>query len=259
MPHDVLDCRQVARLFSCFNIKSCVQGLKARNEALRQFQLRVLTLVEIWAKKQPDSPLVALVPVPLLRALRIASRASGYPPLAQRLENVLKKHVAKCRPVFPVTLAVDGLAAPDEATQGSKLGATGLEQVMSRVMYFATRESDQNVLAAATATYTMLLRSLMSAAKRGVADGQVSAAEAAQHAAVAAIVQEVFEKRNSRWSYENLAGILEAVQDVLPVLLLPPLLEKATKARTEFLRIEALRLCSVCLRYGLSLVSLNPP
>lgn len=226
-----------------------VQGVKARNEALRKFQLRVLTLVEIWAKKQPDSPLVSLVPVPLLRALRIAGRPSGHAPLAQRLEAVLQKQVSRCRPVFPEDLTVDGLAASAETVEGNQLGRTGLEQVMSRVMYFATREADGKVQSAATAAYTMLVRGVVSAARGSSADAEgSSAAVAAMHAAVAAIVRDVFEKRKSRWSYENVAGILKAVQDVLPVLLLPPLLQHVTSARTEFLRIEALRLCSVCLR-----------
>lgn len=223
----------------------CFQGLKTRNEALRKFQLRVLALVEIWAKKQSDSALVALVPVPLLRALRIASRPSGHPPLAHRLEHVLKKQIAACRPIFAPSLAVDGLATPEDAEQRSKLGSTGLEQVMARVMYFATRESDTKVLSAATASYSMLLRGVISAEQRGGCD---SPAAAAMHGAVAAIVQEVFDKRKSRWSFENVAAMLKAMQDVLPVLLLPPLLEKVSTARTDFLRIEALRLCTVCLR-----------
>lgn len=223
--------------------------MKTRNEALRKFQLRVLTLVEIWAKKQSDSPSVALVPVPLLRALRIASRPSGHPPLAQRLEHVLKKQISVCRPVFAPSLVVDGLAAPEEADEGSKLGSTGLEQVMARVMYFATRESDTKVLSAATAAYSMLLRGVVSAARRGGGD---SPAAAAMHGAVVAIVREVFEKRKSRWSFENVAAMLKSMQDVLPVLLLPPLLEKVSTARTDFLRIEALRLCTVCLRCDLA-------
>lgn len=224
-----------------------VQGVKLRNEALRKFQLRVLSLIEIWAKKEPASPLAALVPVPLLRALRIASRPSGHPPLAQRLEHVLKHQVARCRPVFAPSLAVDGLAAAEEAEEGGTASKTGLEQVMSRVMYFATRESDEKVLKAATAAYTMLLRGLIAAAQRGAAAGD-NPAQAALHAAVAAIAEEVFDKRKSRWSYENVAGMLTAAQDTLPVLLLPALLEKVVKPRTEFLRIEALRLCAVCLR-----------
>eukprot|EP00892_Ulva_mutabilis_P000043 jgi/Ulvmu1/10039/UM059_0089.1 len=243
--------KQLAKYFS--SIKGGKEGVKARNEALRKFQLRVLTLVEIWAKKQSDSPLVALVPVPLLRALRIAGRPSGHPPLAQRLEHVLRTQVARCRPAFPVSLEVDGLAAPSEAAEGGKMGRTGLEQVIARVMYFATREADSKLQGAANAAYIMLLRGVISAARGAPAeDGAADSTPAAtaMHAAVAVIVQDVFEKRQTRWSYENVSGLLKMVQDVLPVLLLPALLQHVTAGRTEFLRIEALRLCGLCLRYA---------
>ena len=65
------------------------QGAKSQAEALRQFQLRVLSLLELWLRKQPLSPLTPLCILPMLRALRAAVRPSGHAPTAKRLAAVL--------------------------------------------------------------------------------------------------------------------------------------------------------------------------
>lgn len=69
-------------------------------------------------RKQPRSPLVAMLPVPMLRALIVSSRPSGHKALAQRLSQVLQKHVAAAKPAFPESLDVPGL--PDMISKVQK-------------------------------------------------------------------------------------------------------------------------------------------
>jgi hypothetical protein len=139
-----------------------------------------------------------------------------------------------------------------------------VKSVMDKVMYFATREKDKGVAAAATAVYGMLLRSLVAAA-RETGDAQAPS-EAhtreqppdpnASHAAFFArqalddCIKEVFEKKKTQWSCKDLGTFAQRAADSLPELLLPEVLEKARTARSEYLQIEALKLCSVCFRYG---------
>jgi hypothetical protein len=134
--------------------------------------------------------------------------------------------------------------------------------VMDKVMYFATREKDKGVNAAATAVYGMLLRALISSAvgSRGThallaASSGVEAAESASNAALCArqaldgCIKEVFEKKKTRWGCNDLGTFIKRAPDTLPELLLLQLLNKVHAARSEFLQVEALRLCNMCLRY----------
>lgn len=150
-------------------------------------------------------------------------------------------------------------------------GAHQLKRVMDRVMYFATREKEKGVTEAATAVYGMLLRSLIASAGGPVVILAVSsgteAAEASPDASTAAVsarkavdgcIHEVFDKRKTRWGYGTLSNFLKRAPDSLPELLLPQLLDKARAARSEFLQIEALKLCNMCMRYGCCCLSERP-
>ena len=127
---------------------------------------------------------------------------------------------------------------------------------MHKVMYFATREKDKAVTESGTAVYGMLLRSLISAAEAPAfsstttSSTDVSAAARSAREALDCCIAEVFEKRKTRWGFGALSSFIKKAPDSLPELLLPQLLDKARTARSEFLQLEALKLCSMCLRCG---------
>lgn len=103
--------------------EKAVQGAQAKAEAFQRFQLRALSLLEIWLKKQPRNPAVLLLPVPMLRALRVASRPAGNEALARRLTQVLKSQVAAAKPSFPESLDMPGLLDVGQISDNLQAGA----------------------------------------------------------------------------------------------------------------------------------------
>lgn len=87
-----------------------LQGAQAKAEAFQRFQLRALSLLEIWLKKMPRNPSVVLLPVPMLRALRVASRSRSHQALTKRLMHVLKNQVAAAKPAFSESLQIPGVS-----------------------------------------------------------------------------------------------------------------------------------------------------
>lgn len=218
-------------------------------EALRQFQLRVLSLIEIWLKKQPHSPLLPLCVLPMLRALRSAARPSGYPPLAKRLSHLLTTHLAGCTPALPADLTIPMLdtATVSQAAQAEGVttgGADALARLLAKTMYFATREDSADVRKAATRAYTCLFRAVGNAAASGGAPAQALFA-----AQCSAAVTDVLVKRKSRWTHTTLRELVKACPEAAPLVLCEAM-PHAQAARTEFVRVEALQTCALCLRCG---------
>ena len=134
-------------------------------------------------------------------------------------------------------------------------GPQQLKKVMDKVMYFATREKSKAVTESGTAVYCMLLRSVIAAAGGSAValaatnNTTASAAAVAARTAIDECIKEVFDKRKTRWGYGALSSFVKKDPENLPELLLPQLLDKARTARSEFLQVEALKLCNVCFRY----------
>jgi hypothetical protein len=169
--------------------------------------------------------------------------------------------------LVPDSADPDAKEGADPSARGTNAKDTPLvKSVMDKVMYFATREKDKAVAAAATAVYGMLLRAVLAAATE-TADAQApseglngahtpdpEASNAAFYArqALDDCIKEVFDKKKTQWSCKDLGTFAQRAADSLPELLLPEVLEKARTARSEYLQIEALKLCCVCFRYASS-------
>ena len=238
---------------SCQELRIAAQGAKSQAEALRQFQMRVLSLLEIYLKKQPASALAPLCALPMLRALRSAVRPSGHAPLAKRLQHVLTHQLAATKPTLPADLHVGAAVPPGVEMDADEAGAEETDQaqgaalagIMRKVMYFATREEAAEVRLAATKVYTCLLVALGRAAARG---DSTPAAELFS-AQCGACVEDVLAKRKSRWTAATLAELCGACKPAAPLMLqrAAPL---AAAGRTEYARVEALQVCAACARHA---------
>jgi hypothetical protein len=183
----------------------------------------------------------------MLRALRAAARPSGYPPLAKRLTHLLTTHLAGCRPVLPADLAIPMLntatATPLAEAKGFAAGgADALACLLAKTMYFATREDSADVRTAATRAYTCLFRAVGDAAAKGGAPAQ-----ALFVAQCSAAVSDVLVKRKSRWTHMTLHELVKACPGAAP-LVLREAVPHAQAARTDFVQVEALQTCALCLR-----------
>ena len=203
--------------------------------------MRVLSLLEVWLKKQPRSPLSPLCALPMLRALRAACRPSGHAPLAKRLAAVLTHQLAACRPALPADLAVPLLDASVSTEAAEAHGA--LAATLNKVLYFATRKGSPEVNTAATKVYGTLLRAVADAQGRGSA-----AAAELLRAQCAACVADTLRKRKTCWSHVALAALVKGAPAATGHILQGALKFTGSQARTEFVRIEALQTCAACLR-----------
>ena len=66
-------------------------AVKSAREALQNFKLRTLALLDVFSKAVPGSPLVPRVLPDLLKALEDAEKPSGSRALAERLQSVIGK------------------------------------------------------------------------------------------------------------------------------------------------------------------------
>jgi hypothetical protein len=228
-----------------------MQDDKAQLEALRQFQMRALSLIEVWLKKQPQSPLIVHCALPLLRTLRAAARPSGHRDLATRLRRVLVDSLAGAKPVLPPDLAVglqaSATAAAAEADtekgHAADSDAAALERVCNKVMYFAAREQAPEVREAATKTYTCLLGALSRTTVRSK-DSLAAEVFAKQ---CKACVDDVLLKRKSRWTCSTIEKLV-TVCNPAAMAMLQRAAPLVTAARTEHTKVEALQICASCMK-----------
>ncbi|GFH18714.1 expressed protein, partial [Haematococcus lacustris] len=142
--------------------------------ALVALKFRALSLLEVFARKVPSSPLLLAAGLPLLRGLVAACRPqapagapSGNPLLAERLGSVLVKTVCKAKPTYSAAILPPAAPAtvtpPATASQGAEEPGTAsgpevtLDSVMRKVCHLAARAEDKRVAAAAVAVLGMQL------------------------------------------------------------------------------------------------------
>ncbi|GFR51036.1 hypothetical protein Agub_g13364, partial [Astrephomene gubernaculifera] len=185
-----------------------------RASALLNFRLRALALLEMFAKRCPNSPLLLAALVPLTRALATASRPAGQPQMADRLRAVLTNKLCKCR------------CKVDVAALG---GPEGYCAALKRLLYEASRSRERAVAAAALQGYTALLRA------GAAAEGE--AAETAR-ASFRAALTDLLTKKKTRLSQEGLAAVCRAAPAAcLPALDL--LVTHGTAGRNAHVRTQA--------------------
>lgn len=167
----------------------------------------------------------------------------------------------------------DGEKATEQAAKAPE-PSDKMMAVLSKVMYYATREESKEVNEAGSSVYFMLLRSLIASAggpeevsaantetpsgkqtptkqpKNGKSGSQ-NASKAALCAkdAIDACIEEVFEKRKTLWGYSELNMFMSKAPESLPELMLPSVLDKACSARTQHLQLLALKVCNACMKY----------
>lgn len=134
----------------------CRGGAKARREGLLNFKMRVLSLLEAYAKKAPASPLLPAALQPLLGALALACKPGAHKGLADRLSGLILNRICK------------GKA---EASGAAGVPADVLATQLRRALYLASRSTEKRVAAAAAAGYVYLQR-----VAAGGGEGGVSAA-----------------------------------------------------------------------------------
>lgn len=235
-----------------------MQGAKLQAEAMRQFQMRALSLLDIWLKKQSHSALIPLLAVPLLRALRVAARPGSDATLSQRLSQVLVHQLAGSKPALPATLQLaagtgsaavapgsDGRAGTEQPTQPGLL--SDMPQILAKTMYFATREAGPEVHSAATSVYTCLLAAVGRAAGRSAGEAPAPPAQQLLETQCTACVHDVLHKRKSRWTHATLANMMAACKAAAPCFL-HAAASGITAARSEFTRVEALQICAASMK-----------
>lgn len=134
-----------ARLGAIFKLRADQKaGGREAAAALLQLRFRALSLLEEFAKRAPNSPLLLAAVVPLLRALSRAARPSGNAELAKKLRAVVVNRLARCRPAAPA----DG----DEAA-AEEVGAA-----LQKALYYAGRDKGEGVNEAAGAHVSQCLK-----------------------------------------------------------------------------------------------------
>jgi hypothetical protein len=168
------------------------------------------------------SPILLSIVLPLLKALVSARGAGGNPVLADRLAGLVTKHLARARPVFPA--------------QDANAAVTAFEADMRKVMYYASRDKDGRVCAAAAQSLLVLI------AAGSEAGG---AAAGAAQATVAAALQDFLQHKKSRlqqsWCQQLLSRCFDAVAAGEGAGL-QALLTACSKGRNEAIRSKSVQL-----------------
>jgi hypothetical protein len=191
------------------------------------------------------SPLVLQVVLPLLRALVSASGAGGNPTLADRLASIASKQLSRCRPVL-LLATPDQQPPPQQQSQPQqqqyKMELAVYTADLRKVLYYASREKDGRVAAAAGQALLVLI---------GAGSEAGGAAAAAAQGAAADALQDFFDKKKSRlqkaWCEQLLSRCPEAVLGG-DAAGLAAILATCSKGRNESTRGKAAALLPVLLR-----------
>ncbi|GIM10483.1 hypothetical protein Vretimale_14025 [Volvox reticuliferus] len=197
-----------------------------RASALLNFRLRALALLEAFAKKVPNSPLLLTCLEPLLRALATASRPGGQPEMAKRLRGVIANKISKCK------------CRLDLACLG---GLEGYTSTLKRLLYEASRNRDKPVAATAWQAYMAVLRAGASA------DAEEPEAATAAQSSFRAALSDLLIKKKTRLQIEELVAAFRTV----PTACLPSLdllLQHVSAGRNATVRVAAAELLAQLLK-----------
>ncbi|GLI61735.1 hypothetical protein VaNZ11_004161, partial [Volvox africanus] len=197
-----------------------------RAAALLNFRLRALALLETFAKKVPNSPLLLTCLEPLLRALATASRPGAQPEMAKRLRGVIANKISKCR------------CRLDLACLG---GLEGYASTLKRLLYEASRNRDKPVAAAAWQAYMAVLRA--GAAAEAEEPGAATAAQSSFRAALS----DLLTKKKTRLQIEELLAAFRAAPTAC-ISSLDLLLQHVSSGRNATLRVAAAELLARLLK-----------
>jgi len=200
-----------------------------------RFKLRVLDLVEVLIKKEPDSPLLLELPLALLNcvALSAAGNPSGAPSSAPQNKALLERASGILRHKLSKVKGGGFLAVPAGAVPILK----GKAEIALR-MYARKGGLD----GAASAALMYLIRAMSGA---GHPEGRYAALMVMKDA-----LRQYMEVKSTRLNHKLFSDALEfqPCQPWLPCGLLHDLAEFAAHARTTFLRVEAMALLSKALQ-----------
>lgn len=194
--------------------KEEAQNEKDLQRQKEHFRLRALSLLDIFLRRCPDSPLVLSVPIPLLKALSIAYGSPPSPSLSSAIEACLRKRFGKGQGEYP---------------RGSNVDAKLVKTLLDDCLELGSKAPNSKTAESASTCALWILKVLQA---KILGEGKNTTT-----GVLGENLSSVLKRRNRL----PMSFFLKAV-DRYPhygAELFPPLLNTCTEGRSEFVKAEA--------------------
>eukprot|EP00798_Chlamydomonas_sp_ICE-L_P019314 gene19314-25966_t len=201
------------------------KGAREQKLALNNLKLRALMLMEIFARKHSNSPLLLEALVPLTRALVTnANMSNNSGDLCNRLRAVLGKLYVKA----PAKL---------DLSSGTGLAAEGaLVEALKKALYVSSREKRKDIAELGGQVWASLMRSAVNTEEEASATGNSAASGTFSEA-----LQDHFKKKKSRLTRKIIEGAARRAPSAAQPSL-GELLQECVSARNTHVQVGALQL-----------------